>query len=250
MRYTEHRAGQATLLLPLQKMTAYRRFQKGISLPGVELRTELIQAAVLETNATMAALAQRSANLGAKITDLLDLRTLSGLMGEALATTLAKHCPLLRRNPHIDGYPDLLNLSSPQASTLFSEGTRESFILFPFGGIEVKNTCGIRKSGDLLPGQTRIGSIQRPKWKAHHRNTNNLLATYTDFLDGLPVIAAVMYSDRLAEGDWSMKHQPKAGSAMTSFCELTNTGYAKLREGLLLCLDSDTYLTFFVEATP
>jgi len=197
----------------------------------------------------MAVLAQRSATLGARITDLLDLRTLSGLMGEALATTLAKHCPLLRRNPHIDGYPDLLNLSSPQARTLFTDGARESFIHFPFGGIEVKNTCGIRKSGDLLPGQTRIGSIQRPKWKAHHRSTNNLLAIYTDFLDGLPVIAAAMYSDCLTEEDWSMKHQPKAGSAMTSFCELTHAGYAKLRDGLLLCLDSDAYIAFFVEAT-
>ena len=228
-------------------MHAYRVFQSGIALPGVHLRTEVIQEAVEETNSVMAALSHRSDALGAKISDLLDLRILSGLMGEALATAISKHCPKLRRNPHIDGYPDLLNVSSPEAAQAFSGGKREHFILFPHGGIEVKNTCGIRKTGDLLPGQTRIGNISRPKWKAHHRDTNHLLATYTDFIEGVPVIAAVMYSDRLSAADWSVKHQPKAGSAMTSFCETTNAGYLKLRAGLILCLNMAEYVGFFAE---
>ena len=54
-----------------------------------------------------------------------------------------------------------------------------------------------------------------------------------------------MYSGRLSPADWSVKHQPKPGSAMTSFCETTNAGYLKLRDGMILCLELAAYIDFF-----
>jgi hypothetical protein len=164
------------------------------------------------------------------IFDIIDLRMLSGLIGELFSNVLAKSDERLLKNPNIDGYPDLCDVSDENLSLESID-----FIKFPNGGIEVKNTFGVKKSGStLLARETRREKIQRQLvWKAHHQFTNNLLALQSDYVENIPQIVAAYFSDQLCESDWTQKQNPSEGSTMTSFCQTTRTAFEKLKAGAI-----------------
>lgn len=208
-----------------------------------------IHSAVDSVNGKLRLLADTTSTIAFNIFEVLDFRMLSGMVGESLVSTLAATIASFEKNPNIDGYPDLLDASREDyradiEAWLASEPAR--FIAYPHGGIEVKNTFGTKKSGrELAPGEQRIDDIN-PKldWKAHHRSTNSLLATFSDFVGDCPQIVAVMYADDLTEEDWAEKQNPGEGSTMTSFSVIKKSGFDKLRDGLRLCLDDQRYLAF------
>ncbi len=129
----------------------------------------------------------------------------------------------------------------------WKKSNTKKFIEFPHGGLEIKNTFGIKISkASLLPGQQRVSKIKaKLEWKAHHRYTNYLLATFSDYIDGCPQIVAAMFSSQLTRGDWKKKQDPKPGSTMTSFSVTESSGWKKLSGGIRLCLDREEYRTFF-----
>lgn len=177
---------------------------------------------------------------------------LSGMLGEALITIINKSNPNLEKNPHIDGYPDLVDVSSIDnlsffSSPFISDTIRSRFNNYKFGGIEIKNTFGVKSSGRKLEkGDTRLGNINKKlDWKAHHTNTNYLLGIFSDFIDGTPQIVAAFYSDKLTSLDWKTKQNPKIDSAMTSFSTIERTGWEKMKSNMLICIDKQEYLDFF-----
>ena len=109
------------------------------------------------------------------------------------------------------------------------------YLAFPDGGLEVKNTFGVKRRGaDLAQRQTRTGLIQkRLVWKAHHRMTNNLVGLHSDYIDGTPQIVAGYFASDLTVDDWTEKQQPKVGSTMTSFCQTRSSAFTKLSDGIL-----------------
>ena len=129
----------------------------------------------------------------------------------------------------------------------WKENDLKAFIKYPYSGIEIKNTFGIKKAkSNIAQGHTRIGCINHNLvWKAHHRYTNNLLALFSDYIDGCPQIVAVMYSDDLVEDDWKEKQNPKKNSTMTSFTQTEKSGWEKLKLGIKLCINDKSYLSFF-----
>lgn len=163
------------------------------------------------------------------IFSIIDLRMLSGLMGEMFSSALAGQRSELIKNPNMDGYPDLCDFSGRAVDL------EVDFLHFPHGGIEVKNTFGYVKPGVQLQDQEeRRGKIKTPLvWKAHHQETNRLLALQSDFHDGTPQIVAGYYSAELSPIDWTSKAQPKIGSTMTSFCATKSSAYKKLLAGRL-----------------
>jgi hypothetical protein len=59
----------------------------------------------------------------------------------------------------------------------------EDLLDYKYGGIEIKNTFGTKKSGSpILMGDQRINYINNKlDWKAHHQKTNHLLALFSDY---------------------------------------------------------------------
>jgi len=162
--------------------------------------------------------------------DIIDLRMLSGLIGELFSTALERVDNRLQKNPNIDGYPDLCDVSATSRTYSMSD-----YIAFPHGGLEVKNTFGVKRSGaDIAQRQTRAGLIQRQLvWKAHHRTTNNLVGLQSDYIDGIPQIVAGYFASDLTVDDWTEKQQPKEGSTMTSFCQTRPSAFSKLCAGII-----------------
>ncbi len=184
---------------------------------------------------------------GVNLYEVTDFRVLSGVVGELFAEDLALKNTSLKKNSNLNGYPDLLNLFTNGSSTYYSKCSQSDLLKYKYGGFEVKNSFGSKKTGSTIMGNdTRIKNINKKiDWKAHHRETNNLIALFSDFVNGNPMIVALFYSNNLSVEDWRKVSVPKGNSAMTSFTTLTSIGYNKLKSGIKLCLNLEDYLSFF-----
>ena len=190
------------------------------------------------------------------------MRNLSAFIGELVAQgVVEKSNGFFRKNPHQDGYPDLLAMDE-RGRKEWAKLDREDklsdkmpFSPFASGGIEVKATCGsvptpavCRKRGITKPGlgDTRVTLLTGYDWKAHHRETNHLLGVQWDFLDQKPAIVALFYSSVLEEEDWGKIVQPKSGGGRTtSVSIMSTTGIRKMYEGWLVVKKSGGYVEFF-----
>lgn len=193
------------------------------------------------------------------IAAVLGMRNLSAFIGELVAAATVKTGDgLFEPNPHQDGYPDLLLMDAVgkkewnRLAGLMNE--KAPFSPFAGGGVEVKATCGAvpspavcRRRGIERPfiGDTRIGCMSGYDWKAHHRETNNLVGILWDFIDGRPRVAAMFYSSELEEEDWGNIVQPRAGGGRTtSVSIMARSGIRKMYEGWLCVLAEGGYREF------
>ena len=190
---------------------------------------------------------------------ILGMRNLSAFIGEVFAKSLEiKSNGLFISNPHQDGYPDLLlmdKLGKSDWKKLSKElKDKAPFSPFPNGGVEIKATCGsvptpaqCRKKGLEKPGigDQRISFLRGYDWKAHHRETNNLMGILWDFIEGLPRIVCLFYSADLTENDWGNIVKPKEGGGRTtSVSIMTRGGIKKMYDGTLLVFDDSRYKDF------
>lgn len=205
------------------------------------------------------AIAEQLGAFDVNIFELLGMRNLSAFVGEVFAASLAKEAPgMLVKNPHQDGYPDLLLMDSDgkQAWDRLAARRRDKSPFSPFltGGFEVKATCGsvptpekCSKRGVEKPdlGDQRIALMQGYDWKAHHRETNRLFGLLWDFIDGHPTIVAVFYRDDLTTQDWGKIVQPKAnGGRTTSVSIMTRQSVSKMYSGWVVVIDDPRYAQF------
>lgn len=94
-------------------------------------------------------------------------------------------------------------------------------------------------------GDTRIGCLRGYDWKAHHRETNNLVGVLWDFLDGTPRIVAVFFGNTLTQDDWGAIIQPKQGGGRTtSVSIMTRQGVHKMYGNWVLVKDDARYIGF------
>jgi hypothetical protein len=188
------------------------------------------------------------------------MRNLSAFIGELLAASLAKNSNgTLRKNPHQDGYPDLLIMDDEGAALWASlEGNlraKKPFSPFRTGGIEVKATCGsvptpavLAKRGLEKPdlGDQRLNFLTGYDWKAHHQETNNLLSIFWDFVDRIPRVIAAFYCSSLTKADWGEIIQPQEGGGRTtSVSIMTKAGVKKMFDHWVVVLDDKDYQAFF-----
>jgi len=190
---------------------------------------------------------------------ILGMRNLSAFIGEIFAAAIIKHSNgMFKKNPHQDGYPDLLLMDAEGAKLWdnLKHRVREKQPFSPFvnGGIEIKATIGSvptpaqsAKSGKSKPdiGDQRISVLKGYDWKAHHRDTNNLMGILWDFIDGVPRIVSVFFANNLQVNDWGAIIQPKEGGGKTtSVSIMTRKGVRKMYDGCLFVVDDPRYIKF------
>ena len=195
------------------------------------------------------------------IFSVLGMRNLSAFIGELFALSLIKKSGgRFITNPHQDGYPDLLlmnNYGQKLHAELTNSGKlrdKSPFSPFPNGGLEIKATCGsvptpteCAKKGKEKPdmGDTRIHVMKSYDWKAHHRETNNLVGILWDFHCGVPHIVAVFFGNNLTENDWTPIIQPKEGGGRTtSVSIMTRDGVKKMYNNWIAIEDDKRYFDF------
>ncbi|TXT39170.1 MAG: hypothetical protein FD138_153 [Planctomycetota bacterium] len=223
---------------------------------GFQVDVAIVERAVHRTRSLVKKLAAFEIDVFA----LLGMRNLSSFVGEVFAAAMILEAPaIFRKNPHQDGYPDLLLMDEAGLNewTRLQTRTREKmpFSGFATGGFEVKATCGsvptpvqCQKKGYEKPdiGDQRLGLLSGYDWKAHHRETNSLFGIFWDFIHRCPTIVAIFYSANLTENDWGKIIQPKEGGGRTtSVSIMTRRGVQKMYDGWLLMLNDTSYGAFF-----
>jgi hypothetical protein len=198
-------------------------------------------------------------DFGVDVFSILGMRNLSAFIGELFAAGVIKASgDQFLKNPHQDGYPDLLFMDDHGKKLWASLSTRvrekSPFSPFATGGIEVKATCGsvptpaqCNKKGFDKPdiGDQRIRCLTGYDWKAHHRETNNLCGILWDFINGVPRIVGVFYSHELSEDSWGRIVQPKAdGGRTTSVSIMTRDGIRQMYDGWLFVIADSKYTSF------
>jgi hypothetical protein len=196
------------------------------------------------------------------IFSILGMRNLSAFIGELFVASLANYSNgLFIKNPHQDGYPDLLLMDAYGQSlyqSLLNSGRmrdKAPFSPFPHGGLEIKATCGdVPKSEDCFRrwgiekpdiGDTRIDFLSGYTWKAHHRETNNLIGILWDFQNRVPEIVAVFFGNNLTEQDWGKITQPtEGGGRTTSVSIMPRSGVEKMYQNWIVVKDDSRYINF------
>jgi hypothetical protein len=163
----------------------------------------------------------------------------------------------LRHNPNQDGYPDLLDVSQKESLDYYNSITavregyaggaeKSMFSPYRYGGIEVKATCGNTPSARTLRkpliGETRLPNLVSFEWKAHHRNTNRMVAILWDFLDGNPAAVACFYADDLTMDDWGKLVTPGEGSHTTSVSIMTQQGVSRVCKHWMVVINRPEYI--------
>ncbi len=223
--------------------------------------TEEFEEAVKSTHETIDQIAAFKVNIFV----ILGMRNLSAFIGELFAANLISATKRRYvKNPHQDGYPDLLLMNEDGAmlyKQILASGNiraKEPFSPFKNGGIEVKATCGSvptpaqsRHSGMIEKpdlGDQRIGVLKGYDWKAHHRETNNLSGILWDFIEGAPRIVAVFFCPTLSELDWGKIVKPKEGGGRTtSVSIMTRDGVKKMYEHWVLIHSDDARYSNFLK---
>lgn len=195
------------------------------------------------------------------IFEILGMRNLSAFIGELYVKSFERVSgDMYISNPHQDGYPDLL-LMDDHGVAIFDKlknsghaYSKAPFSPFENGGIEVKATVGAvptpaqcAKKGLTKPqlGDTRIKFLTGYDWKAHHRETNNLLGIIWDFMDGVPRITSLFFSPNLGEEDWGSIVKPKAGGGRTTSVSIMKRhGVKKMYDDWICVIDNSDYIDF------
>jgi hypothetical protein len=220
--------------------------------------TQVVDA-ICFANEALRRLDRETRNFDINIFEALGLRNLSALVGEYFAKSVERNSEgKLTSNLHQDGYPDLLLVDTEEKYGYFEslymvEDSRkypyrkQDFSPFKYGGIEIKATCGSTPTAtEAVPkpliGQQRIRLLNGFDWKAHHRETNNLLAIMWDFILEVPTIVACFYRNDLSENDWGRIVQPREGGGRTtSVSIMTSGGVSKMCKGWITVIDDNLY---------
>lgn len=223
------------------------------------ISNENIVKSVKFCNDAIRTLNEQTQQFDINIFETLGMRNLSGMVGEYFAKSVQRHSEeALHSNLHQDGYPDLLLTNTEERLlyyySLFTEKQGKKypkdkalFSPFKYGGVEVKATCGSTPSASSVPkpliGEQRIDLMNKFDWKAHHRETNNLLAILWDFIDEVPTVTACFYRNDLTVDDWGNIVQPKEGGGRTTSVSIMNSqGVSKMCKGWIAVIDSEKYI--------
>lgn len=224
------------------------------------LTNQQVVDAICFANDTLRSLDEQTRAFDINIFEALGMRNLSGIVGEYLGASLQRFSNgNLHSNLHQDGYPDLLLINNDERKKYFeslytiSNGRmyphdKALFSPYLYGGIEVKATCGSTPTASKVPkpliGEQRIDLVNSFDWKAHHRETNNLIGILWDFIDLVPTIVAAFYRNDLSLDDWGNIVKPVEGGGRTTSVSIMNSGgISKMCAGWIAVIDDERYIT-------
>lgn len=211
-------------------------------------------------NEALRSLDEQTRAFDINIFEAMGMRNLSGIVGEYLGKSLQRFSDgNLHSNLHQDGYPDLLLINTDERKKYFEslytvqygkKYPRDKALFSPYlyGGVEVKATCGSTPPASRVPkpliGEQRIDLVNSFDWKAHHRETNNLIGILWDFIDEVPTIVAAFYRNDLVVDDWGNIVQPKEGGGRTTSVSIMNSGgITKMCAGWIAVIDDEKYIS-------
>ncbi|MCM1193581.1 MAG: hypothetical protein NC123_11450 [Butyrivibrio sp.] len=224
------------------------------------LTNQQVVDAINFANRALRSLDEHTKAIDINIFEAMGMRNLSGIVGEYLGKSLQRFSQgNLHSNLHQDGYPDLLLVNTHERKEYFetlytvSNGKkypRDKSLFSPYlyGGIEVKATCGSTPPANRIPkpliGEQRINLVDSFDWKAHHRETNNLIGIFWDFIDEVPTIVAAFYRNDLTVDDWGNIVQPREGGGRTTSVSIMNSGgISKMCAGWIAILNEEIYIS-------
>jgi len=211
------------------------------------LDPEVVKKCVVTANAAIELIHDLSLMYGIELFEILGMRNLSSFVGEVFCKEIREmYSDKLIGNPNQDGYPDLCALT-PEGKRYIKEKLRNTddslktdkslWSPYPFGGVEVKATCGNTPASSIMPkpklGEPRLPILVSAEWKAHHQLTKQLLGILWDFIDGLPTVLAAFYRNDLdtKEGsknkDWGAIIHPREGGGRTTSVSIMKKGRSK-----------------------
>jgi hypothetical protein len=221
----------------------------GIPIPGAALSN-----ATNKTNRYLARLPELFKTSGSGFYGMLNIRNLSGFIGEILKHAIHSEDERFFPNPHPDGRPDLLNLSCHNADSYFrtyclnvkdSSPIRQHLAPFKYGGIEIKCSIGVmKKAGEAKIGVPRVEQVTNLKYWAHHAHDCHLLAIYYDFcsaMAGSPQIRSAFFAE-VQTLDWCKVSTGNPTKKKTSNTSLRASGFNKLRQNPVLFYDDPAYV--------
>lgn len=223
------------------------------------LTNKQVVDAINFANDALCSLDAQNKSFDINIFEAMGMRNLSGIVGEYLGKSLQRFSNgNLHSNLHQDGYPDLLLTNTKERlayfKTLYTESNgkkypRDKALFSPYmyGGIEVKATCGstppASRVAKPLIGEQRIDLINSFDWKAHHRETNNLIGILWDFISEIPTIVAAFYRNDLVIEDWGHIVKPtEGGGRTTSVSIMKSSGVSKMCAGWIAVIDNKKYI--------
>lgn len=226
---------------------------------NVILTNEDVHKAICLANDALKSLQESTSKFEINVFEALGMRNLSGLVGEYFAKCIMMVSNgKLQSNLHQDGYPDLLLTDTPNKKSYFDtlytieNGKKKPkdkslFSPYKYLGLEVKASCGSTPAASIIPkpliGEQRIDLINSFDWKAHHRETNHLLAILWDFIDEIPIVVACFYQDRLTEDDWGKIVQPhEDGGRTTSVSIMNRKGIKKMCDNWVAIVNDEKYI--------
>lgn len=228
----------------------------------VILSNDDVVAAINFCNHALRTLDEQTRQFDINIFEAMGMRNLSGIVGEYFGKSIQRFShDSLHSNLHQDGYPDLLLTYTQEQKDYFAtlytvlngkKYPRDKALFSPYlyGGLEVKATCGSTPPASRMPkpliGEQRIALVNSFDWKAHHRETNNLLGIFWDFLDEVPTIVACFYRNDLVTDDWGrIVHPTDGGGRTTSVSIMAKTGIKKMCDGWIAVIDRPEYIEAF-----
>jgi hypothetical protein len=225
---------------------------------------------VVKSNNYLRALEGLFKELNFDIYTTLGQRNLSGFIGEVFSRVFAAEVDGFVVNPHADGRPDLLDVSTKEALEYFHQrcfsrskdgslAPNKSLLTpFKYGGIEVKATIGnpvndyrtrLKKDlglNDFYVGLPRVNYLNSMTYWGHHTDCENLIGLYYDYyveLGGCPQIVAIMHAELVPAQDWSKVSIGKIGSKKTSNTSLSRRGIEKILNNTVVVRNHSLYLS-------
>lgn len=203
-----------------------------------------VRKCIIEANLVLERIHDLSLIYGVEIFELLGLRNLSAFVGQVMVKVFKRnHDDILIENPNQDGYPDLCALtpegvkyireraSNPDGSI---RADKELWSPYPYGGLEIKATCGNTPPASQMPkpliGESRYPTLVSAEWKAHHQETKVLLGIFWDFVDGLATILGSFFRNDLdtrigkENKDWGSIIHPREGGGRTTSVSIMKKG--------------------------
>jgi len=202
---------------------------------------DMVSSAVITNKSLIAIDETLKKNAGIDLFDIIDKKVTGSIIGAMYVKSVAEECSYLSINPSSTGHPDLI-------PSEYAGAKEVNWDQFPYGGIEVKTSCGNLPTGvtkELSNKESRISRLNGVVWKGHHNKINNLLAIFWDYVDGIPCIAAGFYSRHLTESDFTNTVPKPGGGHTTNVCITKASAIKKLGQDWVFVADTPEYKEFF-----
>ena len=260
----KHPTVESTGFIPLAPVT----YESKASGERESIPAESIVAVLANTNKYLYSLAAFFEDADFEFYEAVGQRNLSGFIGEVFVKSFEKLVDGYACNPHADGRPDILDLTTDQARAYFEEEcftqgdrgpvpVRGKLAPFKYGGLEVKASIGnpVAKYkaklmerlgvGSFMVGMPRVDYLSSITYWGHHASCENLIGLYYDYvpeLDESPQIFMAMQAELDVTLDWHEVSVGRASSKKTSNTSLTKTGRAKLYSNVVAAPSDPRYL--------